>query len=193
MARRMSVGVLLSWVVVTTSAQEPPSSTGPQPKLASLGKLGMGIDPVPVFQFALIQKPAVQKELGLTDAQRKRVETLVKKMVETQKRKSNEVSARLRELGPDPDRQARREILQASSEAGRPLRAETDAAVLKTLDPKMRTRLREIQYQAEGPLVFDRSEFLEKLFLDEQQLDMVREISAQGREQMVSDSTCCRS
>jgi Spy/CpxP family protein refolding chaperone len=191
MAGRMSVGVLLSLVVVVTAAAQRPSDPPlPPMKVVSLSKLGMGIDPVPVTPSVLIQKSAVQKELGLTDAQRKRVESLEKKRAEIQKRQSDEARARLRELGSDPalQVQARQELLQAFNEATRRLQAETDAAVLKALDPKMRTRLREIQYQVEGPLVFERPEVLEKLFLDELQLNMVRETVAEGHKQMKSDA-----
>jgi hypothetical protein len=191
MATRISLGVLLSLVVVVTAAAQRPSDPPlPQMKVASLSKLGMGIDPVPVFPFALIQNPAVQKELGLTDAQRKLVQSLEKKRAETQKRQSNEVRARLRELGSDPALQveARQELVQSFNEATRRLQAETDAAVFKTLDPRVRTRLREIQYQVEGPLAFERPEMLEKLLLDEDQLAMVRETAAIGREQMKSDA-----
>ena len=53
----------------------------------------------------------------------------------------------------------------------------------------MRTRLREIQYQVEGPLVFERPEFLEKLLLDEVQFNLVRQTVAEGRKQMKSDAT----
>jgi Spy/CpxP family protein refolding chaperone len=193
MTPKLSMSVLLSLnLAFSAAAQQSPTSTGPQMKVVSINKLGMGVDPVPVTTSALIQKPAVQKALGLTESQRKKVESLEKKRAEAWKRQAGEARVRLRELGSDPDGESRKAVAQAVAqalnEAGRRGQDETDAAVLRALDPKMRTRLREIQYQVEGPLAFERPELLEKLFLDEVQLDLVKQAVGEGLRQIVSDA-----
>jgi Spy/CpxP family protein refolding chaperone len=180
--------LLSSAVVLTASAQQPPNPSEAAPiQRGAIGKLEVGVDPNPASTSALIQKPTVQDELKLTDAQRKRIEGVAKELRQRMDRMATEGQAQIRELGPQPDPRAVAEAQRSLVESTAVLRAEAEAATLKALEPRQRTRLIQIRLQAEGPLAFSRPEVLERLNLAPDQIATIQEIVGDGRGRMTGD------
>jgi hypothetical protein len=135
-----------------------------------------------------LQKKPITKELELTNEQMKRIADSVIELRSAMARRVEETEARVRELGPTPDRQLVKIIRKASAERHVALREQAEKECLGVLKPQQRARLREIQLQAEGPLAFTRPELVAALKMSPEQAELVRRAVEEGREQIVSSS-----
>gem|GEM_PF-1879864 len=160
----------------------------------------------------LLNQAAVQEELKITDAQKKRLASL-----------NDALDERRRELFPQNQRGGRRgqggggdqgggipggqggfqggqggfqggqgggrpdpETFRANMEAMREnmeaLQQETNNAIAKILTPKQRLRLNQISLQQQGPLAVARPEIAEKLNMSPEQLEQVQAIIQESRQ-----------
>lgn len=189
MFRSIILGSILSAALcMTASAQTSPGQPAAQPSWQLRAALGLGLGGQAVDTFVLVRYPAVQEELKLTNAQKKRVEGVA---IEYGRKGRSSLAAfreRARDVAPEEVRRARQEALQAWAENLTTLKAETEKALSKALEPHQRTRLLQIRLQAEGPLAFNRPEMLDRLNLDPDQVASIQEIVAGGRSQMIAAS-----
>jgi len=112
----------------------------------ALGRVFRQITPL-----ALIRRPEVQKELGLSPAQ------------------LNTLQERLKALRPDPNQKTRG---RAPGEA----LERAEGIVKEVLTPQQLKRLEEISLQVEGPRALLRPEIADKVGLSSQQRDKIREV-----------------
>jgi hypothetical protein len=94
----------------------------------------------------------------------------------------------LEELGDDVDPAVRAALDQELMNAREAVRANYETALLKALEPRQRTRLEQVQLQAEGPFAFARPDFEVRLNLSPDQVEAVGAIIAKGRVQMFQSS-----
>ncbi|MHC5541255.1 hypothetical protein ACYOEI_23800 [Singulisphaera rosea] len=180
MLRRLASIVLL--VGLTAEAQTVPlPPTTPYP--VQRGNLGIGVNPTPVPLVTLIHHPAIQAELKMTRAQAERIASLQEERPVAMDR----VMADYRASTPPPD-QADPEVVQLvkqqMNEARATINEQWEWSTLNVLKPQQRSRLVQVQAQAEGPFAFTRPDFVEKMNLSPEQIELIQEIVAQGREIM---------
>jgi hypothetical protein len=72
------------------------------------------------------------------------------------------------------------------------MQAQVEAAKMKVLDRRQRTRLEQIKLQMEGPYAFTRPEFQERLNMDQGQIEAVTAIMLEGREEAIRVSALPR-
>ncbi len=144
------------------------------------GSLGIGFDPKPVYPIELLLNPHIQKEFMLTDLQRKRLEDLEKRLVDQKKRLTQEFQVQKMNLGDSPDAEALQELMLQTSSRMKDAANESFNARVNVLQAKQRKRLEEIQIQAEGILAFSRPEFLARLNLSADQIDLIQPIVENG-------------
>lgn len=114
----------------------------------------------------LLQAPEVQKELELTDAQRKPVEDALRVAQE----KAQEI---FRDFGPQAgnfDPEQIREKMEANGKVA-------EEKVLALLEPKQKARLQQLKLQRDGARGLLRPEIADKLGLSEKQKDQLEELS----------------
>lgn len=165
--RLASLGLVLAFFSTLARAQEPPT----------FEVWDFGVVPRPALQQVLLNLPAVQDELRITDAQQKERTAII-------------------EQNRQKFMQARREAkdrakLLATRDA---LDKEFNAALMANLTPEQRERLDQIQLQAQGPLAFASSQtqgynfvgppLSERLKLSEDQARRALAIYREGTEQI---------
>jgi hypothetical protein len=121
------LGLSLAWLPTPANAQEAPS----------FEMNDFGVVPRPAVTRALLQFPAVQQELKITEAQKKEQAAIQERRFEKMQKARAEIKDR------DKFRAARDAIFE-----------EEAAAQLATLKPEQLERLSQIQFQAQGPLAF---------------------------------------
>jgi hypothetical protein len=142
----------------------------------------MGVEPALYPRLVLFQRPEVQTELKLTPTQKARWAELDQERQQASERQGQELRKSRQELGNPPDPQALA-VLNESLRAIQADRQKQDEAILrKVLDRPQFTRLGEIQLQAEGPMAFTRHEIQERLNLGPDQVELIEEVVARGRE-----------
>lgn len=170
MLRRGVVACLVFAVVMSASLLRA-QRAGPNingPRLRRHAKIG------------LLEYPAIQAELELTDAQKARLKDADEKLT----RHHREIQDRFKALGdaPAPDEVT---ALREETTAGRnTLLHEIEDTTLKSLDRRQLKRLDQIQIQAEGPTSFMRPEIQQRLNLDPGQIESIREILAASRTEL---------
>lgn len=178
MLRRLAPIVLLA--EITTTAQTVPSPT-PQP--VRRGILGTGVNPSLVGLVTLIQYTAIQAELKITKAQLERIALIQ----EERRLAMDRVMAEYRANLPPRD-QADSEVFQLVNQRMNEVRAaineQWEASTFSVLKPQQRSRLLQLRAQAEGPFAFTRPDFVEKMNLSPEQIELIQEIVARGREIM---------
>ncbi|MFO0953082.1 MAG: hypothetical protein U0835_18400 [Isosphaeraceae bacterium] len=157
--------------------------------------LGFGVLPSFLRKSVLLYQTSVQKELQITDDQKKRLAAVEGKLA----RKYEQVnSAAKKKL--DEYRRARQnegvpydpEELKALSEEANAARTafveQSESAKLEILDRDQRARLGEIQMQAEGLMAFQRDDVQRRLNLGPEQVAEIAAIMAESRQRMVDVS-----
>jgi len=145
--------------------------------LAGIGQGQPGIgEPGEGTKLALLRLPAVQKELKLSEKQKSEVARIgssaktAKKAIDAESKGKAKTK---REDNPEgianPDAEAREAALAE-------LEGQTEAELRKLLDATQRKRLSEIALQVEGPDAFLKPELIEKLVLEEIQVQAIQEI-----------------
>ncbi len=139
------------------------------------GQSGLG-EPGEGLKLALLKLPAVQKELKLSAKQKAEITRIgteaktAKKAIDAESKGKPKAK---REDNPEgmPDHTFEsREVALAD------LEGRTEAELKKTLDAKQRKRLVEIALQVEGPEAFLKPELIEKLVLEEIQVEQIQDI-----------------
>jgi hypothetical protein len=160
-----------------------PGGVGVQVKV---GGPAIGAGSGPVSLFMLVTQPSVQTELKLTDAQKQTIAKIEEQLKEKAEQARN-LMAPKRDQGGGPqflNPEMARAGMEEMKQAMQALHSEAGAAVMRELQRKQRTRLDQIKLQADGPLAFERPEVLERLNLEESQIELIQEILADGRGQM---------
>ncbi|MFI5454789.1 MAG: hypothetical protein ACHRXM_05000 [Isosphaerales bacterium] len=161
------LGLSVALVEVPAGAQEAPT----------FELQDFGVIPRPALQMVLLGMESVQKELKMTDAQKKEEQAI-------QERRFHKI------------RQARRDIKDiAKFRAARDaIINEIDAAIRANLKPEQRERLDQVQLQAQGPLAFARPDsgpmaftglpLTERLKLSDDQVRRARAIVEAGEKEI---------
>ena len=158
--QRMGVIAGTAALVVTTSlllAQQPKGQG--RPGLQALSGAGGG---------RVLAMPEVQKELGLSDEQKKRVDDLLKDlgMSEADRKGLQALS-----------KEERRERLKEAAKKSQENAGKTKEAVKSILDAKQLERFNQLVLQAEGVMALARPDVTEKLGLSQEQKDKLRGIA----------------
>ena len=139
------------------------------------GQLGIG-GPGEGTKLGLLRLPAVRKELKLTPKQAADLTNVASATKEARKAIDAESKAQPKAKPednpqgfPDPAREAREAALAN-------LEGKTESDLAKLLDARQRKRLGEIALQVEGARAFAEPELIEKIGLDEFQVEQIREI-----------------
>ena len=159
--QRMGVIAGTAALVVTTSlvlAQQPKGRSA----LAGLQNQPRAVG------ARLLAMPEVQKELGLSDEQKKRVDDLLKELGLS--------GADLQSLQA-LSKEERRERLKEAAKKGQENAGKAAEAVKSILDAKQLERLGQLVLQREGAAAFARPEVTEKLALTQEQKDKLRTIT----------------
>ena len=172
--------------MVQAAAQEQ----APGVSLAKTGFLGFGVEPGFIFKGVLLDRPSVLKELKVTEAQKVRLKQAIlesDRLAERSGRESRAIQAELRASG---DRQALAEFEQRHMmQVTYALTLESDRPVLAVLDSHQRSRLEELQLQAEGPAAFMRPGIQDRLRMSPEQADAIKVIYERGRQAMLQSAT----
>jgi hypothetical protein len=148
---------------------------------------GLGTGSGPVSRITLVTQPSVQKELKLTDAQKQKIAKIDEQLKAKAEEARNLMAPKPNQGGGGPaflDPETARAGMEAMKQGMQALHDEADAAVMRELQSKQRTRLEQIRLQADGPLAFERPEVLERLNLDTGQVEQIQAILADGHGQM---------
>jgi hypothetical protein len=174
--RRMRVAIVLMVGLVGEAAVRAQAPEG-APAPPSYQVVDFGVMPRPALRQVLVQMPAVQEELKMTEGQKKEVEAAVNGQAEKMQKARRELADRQKFLA------ARETIFK-----------ETRAAIREALEPRQRDRLDQIQLQAQGPLAFngsrspvmalEGSDLAERLKLTDDQVKRVRAIAEEGGEEI---------
>jgi len=116
-------------------------------------------------ELALLSEPSIQQDLGLTEAQRARIQVVTQQFAQSRLdsiRDFHQISA--------ADRRARFLQWARSSEE----------AVQQTLTEAQLARLRQIGLQLQGPMAFSRPEVVSSLRLSDAQRQTIRQIETEG-------------
>jgi hypothetical protein len=146
------------------------------------GQLGLGVVPRKVNLKQLLEQSAVQSELKLTNADRKRWEDFEKKLSERWARLAQEYGTRIQQIRAGGDPGALAAAQESIGAEANSRMDEADAARLKLLAPAQRTRLLQIRLQTEGPAGFERPDVIERLNLDPDQTELIRTLVDEGRQ-----------
>jgi Spy/CpxP family protein refolding chaperone len=147
--------------------------------------IGTGRGPVPLIMLAT--QPPVQEELKLTDAQKQKIAKIEEQLNKEKDERARNLMAPKPDQGGGPqflDPEMARAGMQETKQAIQDLHSEADAAVMRELQRKQRTRLEQIKLQVDGPLAFERPEVLERLNLGDSQIELIQGILDDGRGQM---------
>jgi hypothetical protein len=164
-------------VVVLLLAPSVPATALAQAPPARLEPTTISVDARLDFQWrapswGLLRLKGVQRELNLSDAQKKQIVALDQQSEERMQR------ARSQYL--------ERELREAAING---IQADQEHAIFESLEPKQRDRLDQIQLQVQGPLAFKRREVQRRLGLSSHQIDQIEAIVAEGVAGLPKNST----
>ena len=175
--------ILICGVGLADPARSQEVLPGGRPVPLGPAEIGEGLVPVGGIGL-LVQFPAVQDELAMTEAQRSRIDEVRKDNTRAEQAAFQRFQVRFRSLGPRPTPGATEALSRQFQEDLDALGSRFEAAVLKVLDRRQRTRLDQIHLQADGPIAFLRREVRERLGLDPEQVKTIRALIARGRQQI---------
>ena len=164
MSRIYALAVLLVPAIGGTALAQAPAGT---PETVSYSIVSLEFAPRPLPKATILRMDAVQQELKLTEAQKKRRTAIVQQSTES-----------MQKAREDYDNG---EILDAARNA---ILADEGTALQESLEPEQRDRLDQIQIQAQGPLAFERREIHRRLGLTDDQVDEIESIVDQGKKEM---------
>lgn len=184
---RMCVTFLSCLVAFSAVAVAQPQAASPAGGQRSQqpSHLGPGLVFALQSKLLLLQNPQVQAELKLTSDQKTKLKTIEdgnqragdRLMLDFQK-------ARQELVQKQADRQELAALGEKLAEMGRQHRERFEAERMGILDRNQRTRLEQIQLQAEGPTAFTRPEVQERLNTSPDQDEMIAAIVTEGRAEL---------
>ncbi|MGQ9880312.1 MAG: hypothetical protein ACUVSV_05550 [Armatimonadota bacterium] len=160
--------VLLGVLALTTTVVAQPGPGGPgarQPRGMGFG-MGFGMG----GGLGLLMMPKVQKELNLSEQQLQQIQQLMAQ----QREQMQPLMQEMRNATPEQLQKLMEQVMQ-----------KWDEALGKVLQPTQKTRLRELQIQAQGASALAHPDVAKELNLSEEQRKKISDILAQyGQKQM---------
>ena len=188
MARR---GVVMSAVVVLLLAglalAQPPQGPGGGgfgkggPGMGGPGMgggFGFGGPGMQATLMSLVGIPDVQKELGVSDEQKKAVAELA---AETQKQMRSSMAGFDFEKFQNMSQEERQKFIADSRKKSEETTKAAEEKLRKILDEKQMARLNQLRLQREGIAALSRPEVAKELGLSEDQVAKIRKLQQQGR------------
>jgi hypothetical protein len=187
-----TTALVLTLIAVTSASVAPQQpdgagSAGPPQQVPLLRLSGdhLGEAPALYRKFDLIRRPAIQKELNYTKDQMNKFEKEQRLLEEL-----TDLLRRKREQGKQMPRGSQEwAALAEEAQAVQLLWFDRqDAALRKVLDRRQMARLDQIQLQAQGQMAFLRADIQEKLNMDPDQIEIIRQLVEGGEERMKTAS-----
>jgi hypothetical protein len=132
--------------------------------------------------------PSIVKELKITPAQQSRLKKASDKLQRRFDSLNEDRKRRVLELGDPPDRDARAALETEHAARLRFANAESVKEKTKILDRTQRTRLKQIELRAAGPLAFLREDVQEQLRMSPEQAAEIGALIAQTKTQLAQIS-----
>ncbi|MFO0908074.1 MAG: hypothetical protein U0794_06905 [Isosphaeraceae bacterium] len=156
------------------------------PRISAIneGSLGVGLMWGLCPEHLLLEYEAVRKELKIEPEQIKAIKSIDEKRDQDLEVIEKQSLDAIKAARAEGNNDAVAELAQRWREAQRARIDEATSAAGKKMTKTQRTRLREIQLQAEGPVAFRRPEIQERLNMDQDQVALVLQIVDQGRAEM---------
>ena len=143
-----------------------------------MGGFGFGGPGMQATLMSLVGVPEVQKELGVSDEQKKDVAQLV---AETQKQMRSSMAGFDFEKFQNMTQEERQKFFADSRKKSEEATKAAEEKLSKILDEKQLARLNELRLQREGIAALGRPEVAKQLGLSEDQAAKIRKIQEQGR------------
>jgi hypothetical protein len=169
----------------SVEAQDSPA----QASLLNKGLLGPGVEAKIFSKDWLVMRPELQEELGLTATQIAKLKSAIDDGHEAAKARGQERMLMRIELQKRGDAEALAALKKNDLARIYMLTSESEAPLLKILDPRQRSRLEQLQLQADGPMALRRPEIQRRLNMTPGQIEMIEEIVSEGREAMSQAAT----
>ena len=185
---RTSVAAAIAILMLSMSSacQAQDAEQPPQTSLLQSGYLGTGVNPGITAKDTLLEEPAIQEELKLTQAQKDRLKktaSQVERMLLARNRERTQILNELRAQGDRAAFEAKtEEFRNFAMRDFRMLARESDGPLLEVLNRRQRIRLEQIQLQADGFMAFRRPEIQERLNLLPDQIESIDEIINNSRQ-----------
>lgn len=160
--------VMFAVLALVSTALAQPGPGGPGGR-RGMGP-GMGFGPGMGGGFGLLMIPDVQKELGITEQQMQQIQQLMMQ----QREQMQVLMQQMRDATPEQRQQLMQQAMQ-----------KWDEGIGKILQPAQKTRLRELQLQAEGASALMRPDVAKELNLSEEQKKKISDIAQQYRQKQV--------
>ena len=157
--------------------------------LLKTGLLGMGAEPGAYSKEPMLDSPAVLKALKVTEAQ---IGRLKKARIESDRiseRIGRENRALQRQFTAQGNQEGLAELERANWKLVFSLTKESERPLLQVLDSGQRSRLEQLQLQADGPYAFIRPEVQDRLRMSAEQVEAVKAIFEQGRQAIAQSAT----
>jgi len=161
--------LVLGSIAVTASAQP---GAGGRPGGFGGGMMGGGSSAM------LLRMPEVQKELNLSDDQKKQIETLLADAMQQARASFGQVNFQeLQNLSADEREKRLADMRKKFEDVGKG----TDEKVAKILDTDQAERLHQLQLQQQGAMALFRPEVIQKLRLSDDQQAKMKKIQEDAR------------
>src|SRR5262245_25517601 len=170
------IATAISVSALTVVAEPADTSAG----RSLMGYLGLGLHSARYSPAVVLGNPRVREELKVSAVQAARLKSVEEERQRANVRFYEEKWAKEKELREASDPEALAEFRESAQAAHAAFSGETETSLLKVLDRSQRTRLLQIQYQAEGPKAFTRPEVQERLNLSPEQIEQILAIVSQG-------------
>lgn len=161
MKKLISVFCIMALAAVALAQPGPGGPGGP-------GRMGFG---GPGFGFGrgmvgamMLMSPDVQRELNLTQTQMQQIQ----QYMQQQRDQMQQLFPQMRDATPEQRQKLMEQVVQKQEEA-----------IGKILTAEQRTRWRQLQLQAEGPIALRRADVAKELNLNEEQRKKINDISTQ--------------
>jgi Spy/CpxP family protein refolding chaperone len=165
MKKLMVMFAMLAWVA-TALAQPGPGGPGGRRGMGPGMGFGFGMG----GGFGLLMMPEVQKELNITEQQMQQIGQLMAQ----QREQMQALMQQMRDATPEQRQQLMQQAMQ-----------KWDEGIGKILQPAQKTRLRELQLQAEGASALARPDVAKELNLSEDQRKKIGDITTQYRQKQM--------
>jgi len=162
----MATFLVLALVGTALAQPGPGGPGGRQPR--GMGGWGMGFGMG--GGFGLLMMPEVQRELGITEQQLQQIGQLMMQ----QREQMQALMPQMRDATPEQ----RQKMMEQATQ-------KWDEGISKILQPGQKSRLRELQLQAEGAMALRRSDVAKELKLSEEQQKKIQEIGTQYQQKQM--------
>jgi len=172
MSTRRWISVVLGAVICAAACTESFAQFGGGRGRGGFGGGGGGTTPL-----TLISNEQVQKELGLNDEQKKKVQTLTEEMRKEREEMFRDAVASVGDLDSLSEEERRTKISESMTELNKKLADKFTAKLGEIIDPAAQERLKQISWQASGVRAYRDPEVAKALGLSREQQDKLAAIS----------------